>query len=236
MKLFLILLVLTATVAAQQAPRCTGPRFARRSVNIESSLLRVVKSPDRQKRVYIRHIERPDATRVLLTAVVGPKRFSLRLDGRGVELLWSPDSRLLAVNLTNCCTGRDPELHLFDVSAGGVRKLDITPALTRDFGKDLRCQKGTTSAQSAATAALHWLDDHRLLAAVRVPAGGVCDSPGIFEVREISVPEMRVLNTYNQLQAKWEFWHLLGCDLRAADNNCILHPKSCWNPALHGKR
>jgi hypothetical protein len=236
MRFLFIVILLTAALAAQEAPRCGGPRFARQSTDIETSVTKVVKAPDRLKRVYVRRVERPDRPAVALTIVVGARRSHARVAGTGVEILWSPDSRLLAVNATHCCDGLDPHLHLFEINPDGVRELEIAPVITRDFGKTLRCDKGAKAADLAATAALKWLDPQRLLAAIRVPTTTVCDSSGTFEVREISLPDMQVVHTYNQLQAKWEFWKLLGCDLRAANNDCIVKPKTCWVEAYHGKR
>jgi hypothetical protein len=170
--------------------------------------------------------EEGDIQRIRVT--VAKHTSTLRTKGRGAEILWSPDSRWLAVTYTYCCSGFSPYLRVYEVSDSGVRDLNVEHALTTGFAKGIRCDKGTHVQQWALTAAVKWLDSSHLLAAVQVPNVSVCDSMGVFELREMSVPDLSVIRTYGQLEAKQLFGNDLGGNLHDAKDGCVLDPKSCW--------
>jgi hypothetical protein len=175
--------------------------------------------------------EEGDLQRVRVT--VGGRTFPLETKGRGAEILWSPDSRWLAVTYTYCCSGFSPYLHLYAVSDSGVRDLYVEGALTSGFGRGINCDGGTHADRWALTAAVKWLDSSHLHAAVQVPEVSVCDSMGVFELREISVPSFSVIKTYNQLEAKKLFENDLGGNLRDASDACVRNPVSCREAAHH---
>ena len=175
--------------------------------------------------------EEGDLQRIRVT--VGARTFPLETKGRGAEILWSPDSRWLAVTSTYCCSGFSPYLRLYAVSDSEVRDLSAEGALTRGFGRGISCDAGTHADQWALTAAVKWLDSSHLLAAVQVPKVSVCDSMGVFELREISVPSLSVIKTYSQLEAKRVFGNDLGGNLRSASDACVRDPKSCWEASHH---
>jgi len=175
--------------------------------------------------------EEGDIQRIRVT--VGTRTFPLETKGRGAEILWSPDSRWLAVTYTYCCSGFLPYLHLYAVSDSEVRDLNVEGALTSGFGSGISCDQGTHADQWALSAAVKWLDSSHLLAAVQVPYVSVCDSMGVFELREISVPSLSVIKTYSQLQAKRLFGNDLGGNLRNANDACVRDSKSCWVASHH---
>src|SRR6266536_2270837 len=144
-----------------------------------------IAAPDDQKFVTAKLFDDPeegDIQRIQVT--VSGRTFTVGAKGKGAEILWSPDSRWLAV--TYCCSGFSPYMHLYEVSESGVRDLNIERPLTAGFGKGIQCEKGTRAPRWALTAAVKWLESSHLLAAVQVPNVSVCDSMGMFELREIS--------------------------------------------------
>ncbi|MGB7602979.1 MAG: hypothetical protein WBM24_21940, partial [Candidatus Sulfotelmatobacter sp.] len=168
-----------------------------------------------------------------IDVTVGGRTVPLKIKGRGAEILWSPDSRWLAVTYTYCCSGFSPYLNVYEVSESGVRDLNVKHALARGFETGIRCDGGLPASQWALTAAVKWLDSSHLLAAVQVPNVSVCDSMGVFELREISVPQLSILKTYDQLKAKRLFRNDLGGNLLDANDGCVQAPKSCWVAVHH---
>lgn len=51
---------------------------------------------------------------------------------------------------------------------------------------------------------------------------------GVFELREISLPDLSIVRTYGQVEAKRRFAEDLGGNLREANDQCVRDPKSCW--------
>ena len=235
----LLLLPLIATSAEpQKTPAAKDPLYSSvHSVVIpehEPYKKRIV-APDGESFVSAELVDDPeegDIQRIRVTA--GGRSSTLRTKGRGAEILWSPDSRYLAVTYTYCCSGFSPYLHVYEVSgSSGVRDLKVEGALKDGFGSGIRCDKGTSAQQWALTAAVKWLDSAHLLAAVQVPNVSVCDSMGVFELREMSLPSLSIVNTYGQLEAKRLFGNDLGGNLRDANDACVCDPKSCWVAAQH---
>ena len=114
-----------------------------------------------------------------------------------------------------------------------MRDLKVDGALKAGFGSGIRCDKGTSARQWALTAAVKWLDSVHLLAAVQVPNVSVCDSMGVFELREMSLSSFSIVKTYGQLEAKRLFWNDLAGNLRDANDACVREPESCWVAAQH---
>ena len=189
-----------------------------------------VTSPDGQK--FVTAELDGDGDMQKLKVAVGRRTFPLKMEGAGAEVLWSPNSRWLAVTYTYCCSGFSPYLRVYEVSQSGVRDLKIEGSLAKGFGKGIRCD-GWTASQWALTAAVKWLDADHLLAAVQIPNVSVCDSMGVFELREISLPQLTVIKTYGQLEAKKLFRRDLGGNLLGARDTCIRNPKSCWIQSQH---
>ncbi len=227
----LFLLAFIAATAQQKPSAATDPLYSSvHSIIIpegEQYTKRIV-APDGLKFVTAKLVDDPkDGELQRIEVAVGGHTFPLPAEGRGAEILWSPDSRRVAVTYTYCCSGFSPWLHVYEVSESGVRDLHVQDALTSGFGNGIRCDKGTPASQWALTAAVKWLDSSHLLAAVQVPNVSVCDSMGVFELREMSVPDLSILKTYDQLQAKRLFRSDLGGNLLDANDACVRDPKSC---------
>jgi hypothetical protein len=191
-------------------------------------------APDGQEFVTAKLVDDSEEGEIQKVQVtVAGRTIDLRTKGRGAEILWSPDSRWLAVTYTYCCSGFSPYLHVYEVSDSGVRDLQVDDALKSGFETGIRCDGGIPASQWALSAGVKWLDSSHLLAAVQIPNVSVCDSMGVFELRVISVPDLSILKTYDQLQAKRLFRNDLGGNLRDANDACVRNPKSCWIVAAH---
>jgi hypothetical protein len=191
-------------------------------------------APDGLKFVSAELVDDPEDGEIQQVQVtVGGRTIKLQTEGRGAEILWSPDSRWLAVTYISCCSGFSPHLEVYEVSNSGARSLNVKHALTSGFKTSVRCDGGSTASQWALTAAVKWLDSSHLLAAVQIPNVSVCDSMGVFELREISVPNLSILKAYDQLQAKELFREDLGGNLRDAKDECVRDPESCWVSVHH---
>jgi hypothetical protein len=221
--------ILCVAVSAAGAD-CLEKSYSIRSVDIPEDSQAIaqfkLRSPNGAVLLTARRADTDDNWNILLTFTRGAKRFSRRVAGaRDAEVLWSPDSRWLAVNRLFCCAGFAPSLELFEITAQTVRRVNIAPALLRGFGSGLQCSNGKLSGW-ALTGVIKWLDNGHLLAAVQVPYPPVCDSPSVFEAREIDVRSRTVINIYDQLAAKKLFWNDLGCDLREATDEYLKNPQS----------
>ncbi len=228
----LFLLALIAATAQQKPSAATDTLYSSaHSVIIPEGeqYAKKIVAPDGLKFVTAKLVDDPeDGELQQIEVTVGGHTFPQPTKGRGAEILWSPDSRWLAVTYTYCCSGFSPYLDVYEVSESGVRDLHVHDALTSGFGNGIRCDNGTPASQWALTAAVKWLDSSHLIAAVQVPNVSVCDSMGVFELREISVPDLSILRTYDQLQAKRLFRNDLGGNLLDANDACVRDPKSCW--------
>ncbi len=190
-------------------------------------------APDGLKFVTANLADEPEEGEQRIKVTVGGRTLPLQSKGMGAEILWSPDSRWLAVTYTWCCSGFSPYLYVYEVSESGVRDLHVGDALTSGFGNGIRCENGTPASKFALTAAVKWLDSSHLIAAVQVPHVSVCDSMGVFELREISIPGLSISKTYDQLESKRMFLNDLGGNLRDTNDACVRNPKSCWVAGYH---
>jgi WD40 repeat protein len=146
----------------------------------------------------------------------------------GAEISWAPDSRAFFV--TRSPAGRNGMyfLTVYVLDDDKIRILDPTPIIYEAFGHPVRCD--TPEEPNVAGVAWH-KNSQRLLVAAEIVSHSNCDSNGTFEIYELSIPELKILKKYSQLEAKKLFWGSLGWELRPADDNCIRHPKSCL---VHG--
>jgi hypothetical protein len=234
------LLFLIAAAGQKKPAAATDPLYSSTHSVIIPEHERYAKkigAPDGLKFVTANLVEDPEEGEVQrLQISVGGHMFALQEKAPGAEILWSPDSRWLAVTYTSCCSGFSPYLHVYEVSGSGVRDLNTQRALTSGFETGVRCDGRTSASRWALTAAVKWLGSSHLLAAVQVPNVSVCDSMGVFELREMSVPDLSILNVYDQLRAKSLFRNDLGGNLRDANDACVRNPKSCWVAFHHSDR
>jgi len=148
----------------------------------------------------------------------------------GSELLWSPDSKALAVTISHTSANGVFDLFVFQVEAGAVRKIDASPVIRKLFGHPVVC----AYPEPPNVAAITWVDSSaRLLVAAQILDHSICDSFGTFKLFQLDVPSLAVDKAYDQITAKRLFGPQLGAFLRAARDACITNPKSCELPTNH---
>jgi hypothetical protein len=143
--LLLLLLLIAASAQQQKTSAKTNPLYSSsHSIVIpeHERYTNKIVAPDGVRFVTSELIDDPEegALQRIRVATAG-HTFTLRTMGRGAEILWSRDSRWLAVTYTYCCSGFSPYLHVYEVSDSGVRDLKVERALTNGFGKAFRCEK-----------------------------------------------------------------------------------------------
>jgi hypothetical protein len=150
--------------------------------------------------------------------------------GVGIEAGWAPDSTAFFV--TTSGGGRDGfyKLAVHSLNQGTVSTLDLTPAIQEAFGHPVKCQ----SEEPPNVAAVKWMHNSReLIAVAELVAHSNCDSDGTFRAYRISLPEGRVIGSYDQIEAKRTFGSDLGWEIRNAPDRCVRLPKACWQPFNH---
>jgi hypothetical protein len=166
-----------------------------------------------------------ESTAMDLTLTNGNKTRTWHLgESVGAEISWAPDSKALFV--TRSPAGRNGMyfLAVYVLDGDKIRILEPTPMIYEAFGHPVRCD----TPEEPNVAGVSWdKDPHRLLVAAEIVSHSNCASNGTFEIYEISIPELKILKKYGQLEAKKLFWGSLGWELGPADDNCVRHPKSC---------
>ncbi|MGH8674970.1 MAG: hypothetical protein ACREVG_11735 [Burkholderiales bacterium] len=242
MKIVLMALValLLLPCAAQQSEECPpGPEYSLLATEVPTSNsddpkeFGPVVSPDGRKSLTVKHILYKDDDGLLLKFLVDGREVARKEDSaNGAEILWSPDSNYVAVTTTWCCSGfGGGYLLLYRVDGRRLRRYEVSGTIIDAFQTVVKCELKTDSL--LRTAAVVWLAPDRLLVIAHVVRVSVCDSTGLFEAYEVTVPDFRIVTRYNQVEAKEKFWTSMGCGLRIANDECVRNPKSCWQTDLH---
>ncbi len=167
--------------------------------------------------------------RLDVTGALGTLRVDL---GPGVasELSWAPDSQGFFVTTSDQGANGSYRVILIERLAGRLVKTDITGLVAKRFGHPVVCD----APEPPNVGGIGWLRNGRsVLVAAEIVNHSVCDSPGTFAAYEIDVETLQITASYNQLEAKRRFAHLLGTELRAAPDGCITEPKSCYVSTNH---
>jgi len=188
-----------------------------------------VPSADGMKRITMRPGSRSDRKVVV---EVGRKRFATLIGYATSEVLWAPDSNAFVETHSEGGAVGDFVVALYYVSSSGIRTVDPTRQVKKDFmHRPVACGG---PREEPNLAAVRWGEDSgTLFVAAEIQPHSVCDSMGTFRLYEISLPSGRVLATWDQLRAKREFWNSLGMELRNSDDDCIRDPVSCYVPQNH---
>lgn len=153
---------------------------------------------------------------------------SARLSGWRTEVLWSPDSRAFAVNQTEGGGGIGQRAYIFYIENRGLRRVDVSPPIEKRFGNPVKCEVPVRPN----TAILHWIGSDRILVVAEIVPVSICHCMGTFASYELSLPDLRVLSAYTQIETKRKFGESLGCELRAGDDKCAASwQKQGWDPA-----
>jgi len=166
------------------------------------------------------------------TVRVAGKKFSARLVGFDAEVLWSQDSAAFAVTQTEGSGGIGYRVYVFYVSETGLNKADVSKTVEKAFGSAVKCDVRVPPN----TGFVDWMggSDKILVAAEVVPVS-ICECSGMFKVYELSLPDVRILRTYSQIEAKQKFSNLIGCELRDADDKCAERLQSNLYPSFRPK-
>jgi hypothetical protein len=134
------------------------------------------------------------------------------------------------------------DFHLFVVDSydGKLQSREITPLMYKEFGHPFRCDAEGKYHEVPNVGGIGWVGDtHHVWVAAEVMPHSVCDSDGTFRAYEVDPAAMRVLQTLDQLEAKRQLWAMLGEELRAAPDECVRKPRSCFvltnHPDLYSK-
>ena len=188
-------------------------------------------APDGHTRVVLGAVPKRGESHLVLSFNSGEK--SSRFDvGRGIdaELLWSSDSKALAVTTSNGSSNGVFSLFIFQVEGATVKKIDATLAVRKAFGHPVIC----AYPEPPNVAAIAWVESStRLLVAAEILNHSVCDSFGTFKLYELSISDLTVDKTYGQLEAKRLFGPKLGVFLQHARDVCVTDPKACEVPSNH---
>lgn len=222
------LTILQVTPSALAQSKTIHGMYARHAVPVyefilEKGLEFKVVSPDGSKTILISYA--PESAVMDLTLTNGSAKHVWHLGvSVGAEILWAPDSRAFFVTRSPAGGSGIYFCVVYLLVGEEVKVLDATPIIYEVFGHPVKC----AVPEPPNVAGVAWDGDSRqLLIAAEIVGHANCDSNGTFQLYEITLPELKVVKNYGQIEAKKLFWESLGRELRLADDNCIRHPQSC---------
>jgi hypothetical protein len=212
-----LLLAIAYTALGQAKTSCdtSGPHtlYSEHASTIEQG---DIKSPDGRKVLRVTRI--PDTS----GRTEGRLKFSIRDSGRqywakrtgfNTEVTWSPDSSAFAVTQTEGGGGIGYRVYVFYVKATGLRKLTVSTPIEKAFGTPTKCEVPVRPNTGFVT----WLaGSERVLVAAEVVPVSICECSGLFRLYEVHLPDLRIVNSFDQSAAKKKFEAVLGCQLRDA--------------------
>ena len=146
--------------------------------------------------------------------------------GRGLntEMLWSPDSKALAVTASDGNVAGPYLLSVVGMEKDKVTVAILSPLVYAAYGRPYACP----APENPNVAAVHWLSDSkRLLVAAQVIPHSVCDNFATFKTFEIDLASQKIVSSFDQLESKKKFGGALGGLLKHAPDECFLNPHSC---------
>lgn len=107
--------------------------------------------------------------------------------------------------------------YVFYVGENSLKKVEVDKVIAKAFGTPVKCE----IAVSPNIGFVDWLGrSDRILVAAEVIPVSICQCSGMFKLYELSVPDLRILHAYSQIEAKKKFSDFLGCELHDADDKC----------------
>jgi len=152
-------------------------------------------------------------------------------NGVGAELLWSPDSSRFALTWSDGGRLGGYSTTIFSVEGNGVTELPITPIVRQAFGHPVKCE----IPEAPNVVPITWISADRILIAAQIVPHTICDSAGTFKAYEVDIKREKILNSFDQLEAKRLYGPRLGPALLSARDVCITHPADCELPQNHKK-
>jgi hypothetical protein len=214
-----LLLAVAASARGQAKTSCntSGPHtlYSEHASTIEQG---DIKSPDGRK--VLRATRVPDTSgrtegRLKFSVTDRGKRYWAELPGFDAEVTWSPDSSAFAVTQTEGGGGIGYRVYVFYVDANELRKVTVSPPIEKAFGTPTKCEVPVRPNTGFVT----WLQgSERLLVAAEVVPVSICECSGLFSLYEVHLPDLRIVNNFDQSAAKKKFADVLGCELRDAKN------------------
>ena len=187
-------------------------------------------SPDHMRKIVTRPSSEGDTT--LFAIDENGQEFVVETGGWSCpEIGWSPTSALFFVTYSDGGAVGTYHVSAYRISAGSMKKIDLTSAAQRDFQRRYpRC----FSPEEANITAVAWsADSTKLLVAAQVLPHSNCDNMGTFNLYKVAVSNGGIIGRIPQIAAKATVHDVLGPELRAAEDRCFTHPRSCRIPALH---
>jgi hypothetical protein len=149
--------------------------------------------------------------------------------GVGSELLWSPNSDAFAVTTSDDGANGNYRTIVVSSEARGFVVKDLTPLVEAAFGHPVKCG----SPEDPNVGAFRWTGPDEIVAAAEIVSHSNCDSFGTFRAYAIDLRAMRVVKTFDQIEAKRRFSSSLGAELRSAPDECVRSPRRCWVSTNH---
>jgi hypothetical protein len=224
--IFSVVLGVVAAAVGQQSDQCSKgvhTLYSQHATSLNDAFKHPVRimSPDRNKTLVVRTVEDykdPDGLHVHYRVDLGGKSFAANLLGFNGEVAWSPDSSAFAVTQTEGGGSLGSRVYVFYIDASGMRKLDVSRPIERDFGHPVKCE----IAIPPNTGFISWRDSRTLLVAAEVVPVSICECMGTYRVYEMRLPSLEIVRTFSQVEAQKMFWSQLGCELRSAsDHRCV---------------
>ena len=215
-KFLIAVLVLVSAIASAQQPSCaTKTLYSLASISLAEDVTQI-KSPDSKKTLVVRR-EREE--RMIYTVTYKGRSFKATLPGFNGEVAWSPDSQAIAVSETEGGGGIGSRVYLFFIQESGLKKVETSKPIEMEFGNPVLCE----TKVPPNTGFVAWgKDSSRVFVAAEIVPISLCKCMGAYRVYELKVPELEVVRTYSQVDARKEFANLLGCELRKPmEEGCV---------------
>lgn len=188
-------------------------------------------APDRQSSAVARYVEYGGDEKIVIDVIGRIGRLQVDL-GPGVasELLWAPDSNAFFVTTSDQGANGSYRLLVVGNFDGTLKMRDLTSLIVKTFGHPVRCE----ALEDPNVAGITWIHgSDRLMAAAEIVNHSVCDSAGTFKAYEVDLTHMKILRTFGQIQTKAQFRRELGKELMNAEDECVIHPRSCHVSTNH---
>jgi hypothetical protein len=144
--------------------------------------------------------------------------------GAHAELLWSPDSRALAVMANDGDTqGAYLTSILVRKPTHGWRRVNLTEKVVALYGHVPSC----ADVDEPNVVPLGWTSGRRLIVGVTLPAKPGCTAGGLQRAYVVDVPKGRVLMAIDPRTAKRRYRRMMGKAI-VEPGLCARRPGSCW--------
>ncbi|MGC1414046.1 MAG: hypothetical protein WA817_02100 [Candidatus Acidiferrum sp.] len=233
----LICLPLTGATGkgANRAPKVERGSYSRDALFVcsmpETSPPIQIPSPDGKKMMVVRPDQNAELPRSTLVVKAFGHDFEVGFTwSPDCEVAWSPDSRAFFATYTMGGAVGGFVTQVFFVQPNGLKLVKPTAEIVKDFMSRPRyCYWD----EGPNVGGIMWLgDSSRMLVAAESLPHSNCEEMGMFRAYEITIPEGKIIHTYDQLSAKRLFWPHLGEELRNADDECLKRPKYCKAEAI----